>query len=96
MPSGNEGSQSGLLGRFEFIPVLSGEPEDSDWQAPRRFASERVRSVLGDRIADHHVDMCAPLAMLDATEKTELGAGGLPRTSTPRNFYDRSHTQPRG
>jgi ferredoxin-NADP reductase len=47
-------------------------------QGPRGFVSEHVRLVLGDRIADHHVYMCGPPPMLDATEKIVLGAGVLP------------------
>ena len=58
--------------------MLSGERRTPDWQGPRGFVSERVRSVLGDRIADHHVYMCGPPPMLDAAEKIVLGAGVLP------------------
>jgi NAD(P)H-flavin reductase/ferredoxin len=83
-------------GNFEFIPVLSGEPEDSDWEGPRGFVSERVRIVLGDRIADYHVYMCGPPPMLDSAEKIVLGAGVAPANIHADKFYDRSHTQPRG
>jgi NAD(P)H-flavin reductase/ferredoxin len=83
-------------GRFEFIPVLSGEPEDSDWNGARGFVSEHVRAVLGNRIADYHVYMCGPPPMLDSAEKIVLGAGVSPANIHADKFYDRSHTQPRG
>ena len=51
--------------RFEFIPVLSDEPEESDWQGLRGFVTEHI-SALGDRLEDHHVYMCGPPPMLDA------------------------------
>lgn len=78
--------EAAWLSKFEFIPVLSGEPEDSDWQGPRGFVSEHVRTVLGDRIADYHVYMCGPPPMLDSAEKIVLLAGSRQRTSMPTSF----------
>ena len=83
-------------GTFEFIPVLSGEPEDSDWTGPRGFVSEHVRTTLGARIADHHVYMCGPPPMLDSAEKILRDAGVAPANIHADKFYDRSHTQQRG
>ncbi|MGH7803516.1 MAG: 2Fe-2S iron-sulfur cluster-binding protein, partial [Candidatus Binatia bacterium] len=83
-------------GNFEFIPVLSGEPEDSDWTGPRGFVSEHVRTVLGGRIAEHHVYMCGPPPMLDSAEKIVRDAGIAPANIHADKFYDRSHTQQRG
>jgi NAD(P)H-flavin reductase/ferredoxin len=83
-------------GSFEFIPVLSGEPEDSDWTGPRGFVSEHVRTVLGDRIKDYHVYMCGPPPMLDSAEHIVLAAGVAPANVHADKFYDRSHTQQRG
>ncbi|HEV3191548.1 MAG TPA: 2Fe-2S iron-sulfur cluster binding domain-containing protein [Polyangiaceae bacterium] len=83
-------------GKFEFVPVLSGEPEDSGWKGPRGFVSEHVLSVLGDRIADYQVYMCGPPPMLDSAEKIVLTAGVLPVNIHADKFYDRSHTQQRG
>jgi NAD(P)H-flavin reductase len=51
--------------RFDFIPVLSDEPEDSDWEGLRGFVTDHIVG-LGDRLADHHVYMCGPPPMLDA------------------------------
>ena len=83
-------------GEFEFIPVLSGEPEDSDWKGARGFVSEHILSVLGARIADYHVYMCGPPPMLDSAEKIVLAAGVLSANVHADKFYDRSQTQQRG
>jgi NAD(P)H-flavin reductase/ferredoxin len=83
-------------GSFEFVPVLSGEPEESDWKGPRGFVSEHVRGVLGPRIADYHVYMCGPPPMLDSAETIVLAAGVAPADVHADKFYDRSHTQQRG
>ena len=88
--------EAAWLGKFEFIPVLSGEPEDSDWKGARGFVSEHVSRVLGDHIADYHVYMCGPPPMLDSAEKIVLSAGVLPANVHADKFYDRSQTQPRG
>jgi NAD(P)H-flavin reductase/ferredoxin len=88
--------KAGWRGRFTFVPVLSGEPDDSAWQGPRGFVSEHVRTVLGDRIRDHHVYMCGPPPMLDAAEKVVRQAGVDPSNVHADKFFDRSHTQQRG
>jgi NAD(P)H-flavin reductase/ferredoxin len=83
-------------GKFEFVPVLSGEPEDSDWTGPRGFVSEHMKHVLGDRIRDYHVYMCGPPPMLDAAEKIVRQAGVDPAHIHADKFFDRSHTLERG
>jgi len=83
-------------GKFEFIPVLSGEPDDSSWQGPRGFVSEHMGVVLGDRIRDYHVYMCGPPPMIDSAEKIIRQAGVADSNIHFDKFFDRSHTQQRG
>jgi NAD(P)H-flavin reductase/ferredoxin len=83
-------------GRFEFIPVLSGEPDDSDWPGARGFVSEHMGEVLGDRIRDYHVYMCGPPPMIDSAEKIVRQAGVDDAHIHFDKFFDRSHTQQRG
>ena len=83
-------------GKFEFIPVLSGEAEGSGWRGARGFVSEHVRSRLGDRIGDFHVYMCGPPPMIDSAEKIVRRAGVAPANIHFDKFFDRSHTQQRG
>ena len=83
-------------GKFEFIPVLSGEPDDSSWQGARGFVSEHMRTVLGDTIRDYHVYMCGPPPMIDSAEKIVRSAGVADGNIHFDKFFDRSHTQQRG
>ena len=83
-------------GKFEFVPVLSGEPDDSSWQGSRGFVSEHMRERLGDRIRDYHVYMCGPPPMIDSAEKIVRQAGVAESNIHFDKFFDRSHTQQRG
>jgi NAD(P)H-flavin reductase/ferredoxin len=83
-------------GRFEFVPVLSGETEDSDWQGARGFVSVHMGEVLGDRLRDYHVYMCGPPPMIESAERIVQQAGIAPANVHFDKFYDRSHTQQRG
>jgi NAD(P)H-flavin reductase/ferredoxin len=88
--------QKGWRGRFEFIPVLSGEHDGSDWRGARGFVAEHMAEILGERIQDHHVYMCGPPPMIDSAEKIVRQAGVNPAHIHFDKFYDRSHTQQRG
>ena len=88
--------QQSWRGRFDFVPVLSGEPDDSDWRGPRGFVSEHMAECLGERIRDHHVYMCGPPPMIDSAEKIVRGAGVQSHDIHFDKFFDRSHTQQRG
>lgn len=83
-------------GKFEFVPVLSGEPEDSNWTGARGFVSEHMAKALGPRIKDHHVYMCGPPPMIDSAEKIVRAAGIAGDHIHFDKFFDRSHTQQRG
>jgi NAD(P)H-flavin reductase len=55
---------------FEYIPVLSEEPEDSDWKGPRGFVTEHLRKDLLDtgkiNIKSAQGYLCGPPPMIDA------------------------------
>jgi len=87
--------QQNWRGRFDFVPVLSGEPDDSDWRGPRGFVSEHMAECLGERIRDHHVYMCGPPPMIDSAEKIVRRAGVEPANIHFDKFFDRSHLQQR-
>lgn len=52
-------------GRFEFVPVLSAEPDPSDWKGLRGMVADRLPEILGARLAEHHAYLCGPPAMID-------------------------------
>ena len=55
---------------FEFVEVLSDEPEDSDWDGPRGFVTDYLRaSYIGEKhlnVADCQGYLCGPPPMIDA------------------------------
>lgn len=55
--------------KFTFIPVLSGEPEDSNWQGPRGLVTQYVKDHYIDskqlNVNDIKVFFCGPPAMID-------------------------------
>jgi len=65
-------------GTFRFIPVLSEEPEGSDWQGQRGFVTELIPGIAANVTQTY---MCGPPPMLDAAEKIlkdgQLSADGI-------------------
>ena len=69
---------------FEFVPALSNEPEDSDWQGERGL----ITDVVGRHFPDttrHEAYLCGSPGMIDACLKV-LGTGGMPDSNI---FYDK-------
>ena len=75
--------------KFEFIPVLSEEPEGSDWQGPRGFVTQHVKEayldagvVSGDNLKAF---FCGPPPMIDHGVKVLIEAG----LSNDDIYYDK-------
>ena len=64
---------------FEFIPVLSEEPEVSDWQGPRGFVTEYFKNEYLDQgkvsIKGIKAFFCGPPPMIDHGVKVLMDAG---------------------
>lgn len=85
--------------RFEFIPVLSSEPEDSDWQGARGYVTD---FLLEHYLKDGKLDtaqceayMCGPPPMIDAGIQLLTKSG----VSDDNIFYDKfldASTMPEG
>lgn len=73
-------------GAFRFVPVLSGEPNDSAWTGARSLITEQIPAHL-ERGA--HAYLCGPPAMIDAALAV-LEAKAVPREHTR---FDRFTTQ---
>jgi toluene methyl-monooxygenase electron transfer component len=52
-------------GKFKFIPVLSQEPENSDWTGLRGYAVSHI-NFTEDFASNTHAYMCGPPAMIDS------------------------------
>jgi phenol hydroxylase P5 protein len=60
---------SALAGRyknFRYIPVLSDEPQDSDWTGARGFAHEAAVDAFGNDFRGHKAYLCGPPVMIEA------------------------------
>lgn len=51
--------------RFDFIPVLSEEPEESDWSGLRGMVTEFISDAVPS-VAASHAYLCGPPGMIDA------------------------------
>ena len=75
--------------KFEFIPVLSEEPDDSGWDGGRGFVTDYFRdNYLNNGIVDKNsckAFFCGPPPMIDAGVKVLIDAG----VSESSMFFDR-------
>ena len=76
--------------RFEFVPVLSDEPDDSDWSGARGF----VTAHMGERMTpDCHAYLCGPPPMIDSAQ-TLLLAHGVARAHIHADRFTTQHDLP--
>lgn len=72
--------QDSWKGKFEFVPVLSDEPEDSDWDGARGFVTDYLQQAYIDTgkvdISASQGYLCGPPPMVDAATAM-LGAAGM-------------------
>ncbi|GAB3383524.1 2Fe-2S iron-sulfur cluster binding domain-containing protein [Spongiibacter taiwanensis] len=79
-------------GAFQFIPVLSDEPADSDWNGLRGFVNTAIASEAGQYISsDTQVYLCGPPPMIDAVSETVSELGILENNIHADKFLDASH-----
>jgi Na+-transporting NADH:ubiquinone oxidoreductase subunit F len=69
---------------FTFVPALSREPEDTDWQGERGLITNIVSSHFPDT-SKHEAYLCGSPGMIDACVKVLTG-GGMPQEHI---FYDK-------
>ena len=75
---------------FGFIPVLSEEPADSDWQGRRGMVHEFLQKEV-PALGDSHAYMAGPPPMLDAANEV-LREAGVPTDHIHSDkFLDKSH-----
>ena len=51
---------------FTYVPVLSDEPEESDWGGARGFVHDAAKSHFGASFAGHKAYLCGPPPMVEA------------------------------
>ncbi len=77
-------------GQFNFIPVLSREPDDSDWSGLRGHCTDILTTQTAD-LADSHAYLCGPPAMIDSAIERLTGAGVSQEHIFHDKFLDASH-----
>ena len=82
--------QQQWAGEFRFIPVLSDEPETSDWRGARGLVTDQLAQHCS---ADSQAYLCGPPAMLDAAESRLQQLGVSPQQLFSDKFLDKSSQQ---
>jgi NAD(P)H-flavin reductase/ferredoxin len=82
----------GWRGPIRFLPVLSEEPDDSDWQGARGLVTDFIDAVDDFKLAGCQAYLCGPPAMIDAAWPILTNAGVRGRDIYFDKFTDRSHT----
>ncbi len=79
-------------GAFQFVPVLSHEPEDSDWQGLRGFVNTAIETAAKQYLSsDTQVYLCGPPPMIDAVTETVLQLEIEEKNIHADKFLDASH-----
>jgi NAD(P)H-flavin reductase/ferredoxin len=86
----------GWSGRFSFVPILSAEPEGSDWTGLRGLVPDQLQIIVGDRLAEHQAYLCGPPQMIDACVEVMTKAGVDGKQIHFDKFLDSGHTASEG
>ncbi|MCB1137611.1 MAG: 2Fe-2S iron-sulfur cluster binding domain-containing protein [Leptospiraceae bacterium] len=76
-------------GKFEFIPVLSHEPDESDWHGRRGLVTEMLPEIK--KLGERHAYLCGPPGMIDAALDHLKGSGIQDGNIHFDRFTDSSH-----
>lgn len=74
-----------LPGDFQFLPVLSEEPQDSPWAGARGLVTEHLTDTQVPNLKQRVAYLCGPPKMIDAAIEI-IGANGIPGN---RIHYDK-------
>ena len=83
--------KSKRLGKFEYIPCLSQEPEDSDWQGLRGSCIDHIVAPGSKRVAGQAY-LCGPPGMIDAAINIFESNGVKKEAIFFDKFLDKSNT----
>jgi phenol/toluene 2-monooxygenase (NADH) P5/A5 len=75
---------------FTYAPVLSDEPEGSDWQGLRGYVHEAAQQLFDGRFAGLKAYMCGPPPMVDACITALMRGRLFEKDMYLENFYDQS------
>ncbi len=75
---------------FTYVPVLSDEPADSNWQGLRGYVHEAAKQHFDGKFNGHKAYMCGPPPMIDACITTLMQGRLFEREMFMENFYNQS------
>jgi len=75
---------------FTYVPVVSDEPEDSDWSGAIGYVHEAVNEHFEEKFSGHKAYMCGPPPMIDACISTLMKGRLFERDMYMENFYTKA------
>ncbi len=72
---------------FTFVPAVSDEPHDSDWQGLRGYVHEAAMEHFGGRFDGHKAYICGPPPMVDACINTLMKGRLFEKDIYVENFF---------
>ena len=72
---------------FTYVPALSDEPEDSNWQGMRGYVHEVAKDYFNNNFEGNKAYMCGPPPMIDACITTLMQGRLFERDMYMENFY---------
>ena len=78
-------------GSFEFLPILSEEPGDSDWSGLRGLVTEYIADASND-LVDSQAYLCGPPPMIDSAIEVLTSKGVSNEQIFFDKFLDASHS----
>jgi CDP-4-dehydro-6-deoxyglucose reductase len=80
-------------GSTRFLPILSEEPQDSDWVGARGLVTDFIKSISEFEVAEAQAYLCGPPLMIDAAIPILTGAGMRGRDIYFDKFTESSSTR---
>ncbi|HFB63940.1 MAG TPA: 2Fe-2S iron-sulfur cluster binding domain-containing protein [Aeromonadales bacterium] len=75
---------------FTYVPVVSDEPEGSDWSGARGYVHEALDAHFAGKFSGHKAYMCGPPPMIDACITTLMKGRLFERDMYMENFYTKA------
>lgn len=79
---------------FEYVPVLSAEPEGSPWEGRRGMVHEAVRTLFDGDFRGRKAYLCGPPAMIDACVDVLVQGRLFERDTYTEQFFSAADVRP--
>ncbi len=78
---------------FRYVPALSHEPADSDWQGFRGFVHEAAKAAFDNDFRGHKAYLCGPPLMIEACITTLMQGRLFERDIYTEKFFSAADAQ---